>query len=160
MTNFRDLATVAGPTREREPFSFAAACRVAFSDTDAQSIVYYGRYAPYFDVARVEYLRHLELVTHASDGNDDGEFVMRHFTIDYHAPAVFDDLLEVFCRVEKIGTTSITFEFAVIGADGGRLLATARQVMVNVDLVKRKPVAVPEHMRHRIEAFEDSGADA
>ena len=35
---------------------------MGFSDTDAQGIVYYGRYLPYFDLARVEYHRHLGLL--------------------------------------------------------------------------------------------------
>jgi acyl-CoA thioesterase FadM len=42
---------------EHPPFRFSARTRVGFSDTDAQSVVYYGRYNPYFDLARVEYLR-------------------------------------------------------------------------------------------------------
>lgn len=161
MTDFRELAHIAGPTAERPPFTFAAACRVAFSDTDAQGIVYYGRYAPYFDVARVEYFRHLALQAHEQSlpGRDDrsaerGEFVMRRFEIDYHAPAEFDDLLEVFCRVSKVGTTSMTFEFAVQKAADGRLLATATQVMVNVDLAERRPAAVPEDVRAAVERFE------
>src|SRR3954468_5463559 len=109
MTSLPDLAHVAGPTSERPPFTFAAAARVAFSDTDAQGIVYYGRYAPYFDVARVEYWRHLNFEAH--DDPASGEFVMRAFNIEYHAPAAFDDVLEVFCRVARIGNTSIQFEF-------------------------------------------------
>src|SRR3954468_15728365 len=107
MTSLPDLAHVAGPTSEREPFTFAAACRVAFSDTDAQGIVYYGRYAPYFDVARVEYFRHLQLHPHDDKNAVSGEFVMRHFAIDYLSPALFDDLLEVFCRVAKVGNSSL-----------------------------------------------------
>lgn len=150
---FTDLANIAGPVDDRPPFSFAAAARVAFSDTDAQSIVYYGRYAPYFDVARVEYFRHLGIPAH-EEGDQDGELVMRHFEIDYHAPAVYDDLLEVFCRVERIGTTSMTFEYAVTNASNDQLLATARQVMVNVDLALRKPVSVSERIRSLVSAFE------
>ncbi len=46
----------------RTPFKFSARTRVGFSDTDAQGIVYYGRYNPYFDLARVEYLRALDLL--------------------------------------------------------------------------------------------------
>ena len=48
-------------TTEKPPFKYAAHTRVGFSDTDAQGIVYYGRYVPYFDLARVEYHRHLGL---------------------------------------------------------------------------------------------------
>lgn len=149
----RHLPDIAGPTNARPPFSFSAATRVAFSDTDAQGIVYYGRYAPYFDVARVEYWRHLQFDAH--DDPAAGEFVMRAFNIEYHAPAAFDDVLEVFCRVARIGTTSIQFEFDVVLADGSdRHLASATQTMVNVDLQARKPVPIDEHMRARIDAFE------
>jgi hypothetical protein len=46
-------------TDRKPPFKYAAYTRVAFSDTDAQGVVYYGRYLPYFDLARTEYHRHL-----------------------------------------------------------------------------------------------------
>ena len=48
--------------KEKPPFKFSAQTRVGFSDTDAQGIVYYGRYLPYFDLARVEYHRNLGLL--------------------------------------------------------------------------------------------------
>ena len=52
----------AEPTTRVDPFGFSAMTRVGFSDTDAQGIVYYGRYLPDFDLARVKYLRHLGLL--------------------------------------------------------------------------------------------------
>lgn len=155
--NISDLANVAGPTSEMAPYTFAAACRVGFSDTDAQGIVYYGRYAPYFDMARVEYFRHLK-IGRAHGEMRDGEFVMRHFAIDYHAPAHFDDLLEVFMRAVKIGTSSLTFEYAVYNAREERLLATATQVMVFVDLEVRRPQRIVDSIRGAISQFE--GLDA
>ena len=52
----------------------------------------------------------------------DGDFAMRASTVEYHAPARFDDLLEVFVRVERIGTTSITYDHAAykLGDDDRR----------------------------------------
>lgn len=158
VTGTRHLPKNSGPSTARPPYSFSAATRVAFSDTDAQGIVYYGRYAPYFDLARVEYWRGLGFDAH--DDPAAGEFVMRAFHIEYHAPAMFDDVLEVFCRVSKIGRTSLTFEFDVVLADGSdRHLASATQTMVNVDLLERQPVPVDDGMRRSIEAFERSHAD-
>lgn len=149
----RHLPDIAGPTDARAPFRFSAATRVGFSDTDAQGIVYYGRYAPYFDIARVEYWRHLEFEAH--DDPAAGEFVMRAFNIEYQAPASFDDVLEVFVRVAKVGRTSIVFEFDVVLADGSdRHLASATQTMVNVDLAARRPEPIEASIRERIEAFE------
>src|SRR5437588_11374933 len=90
------------------PFAFSARTRVGFSDTDAQGIVYYGRYNPYFDLARVEYLRRLGLLRRLGDA----DFVMRANTVEYLAPAVFDDEIEVFVRVARLGRTSVTYELA------------------------------------------------
>ena len=97
-------------TDRKPPFKYSSFTRVGFSDTDAQGIVYYGRYLPYFDSARVEYHRHLDLLETQPDG--ESEFVMRANTIEYHAPARFDDLIEVFVRTARIGRTSVTYECA------------------------------------------------
>src|SRR5204863_8531628 len=97
--------TIRSMPRTKPPFKHSARTRVGFSDTDAQGIVYYGRYNPYFDLARVEYLRRLDLLHRRDQGM---EFVMRANVVEYFAPAVFDDEIEVFCRVARIGRTSIT----------------------------------------------------
>ena len=57
-----DPLVSAGPTTARPPYRFSAKLRVGFDETDAQAVVYYGRYFPYFDRARVEYQRHLGLL--------------------------------------------------------------------------------------------------
>jgi len=99
-------------TDRKPPFKYAALARVAFSDTDAQGVVYYGRYMPYFDIARTEYHRHL-----GRPHLDNVDFAMRAVTVEYHAGARFDDLLEIFVRVERIGTTSITYDHAAYRVD-------------------------------------------
>jgi acyl-CoA thioester hydrolase len=140
----------------RPPFKVSASTRVAFSDTDAQGIVYYGRYNPYFDLARVEYLRRLDLL-HAQTGMD---FVMRANTVEYFAPAVFDDPIEVFCRVARIGRTSMTYEFAAYRRPDDVLLVTATQTAVLVDLDERRAQEIPEWLRQRIGACEGDDLDA
>jgi acyl-CoA thioester hydrolase len=142
------------PTDRRPPFKFSAYTRVGFSDTDAQGIVYYGRYLPYFDYARVEYARHLRLLSY---GLGECEFVMRSASVLYEAPAGFDDLLEVFVRTKRIGRTSVRSEYAAVRVDDETLMCTAEQTLVLVDLGERKPVPVPERYRAAIERFE--GAD-
>ncbi len=149
MTRSLGQATVRKP-----PFKFSAFQRVGFSDTDAQGIVYYGRYLPYFDHARVEYLRHLGLLGHDLGGN---EFVMRALSVLYEAPARFDDLLEVFVRTRRIGRTSVTTAFAAYRVDDDMLMCTADQTLVCVDLAERRPDAVPDVWRRRLSRFE--GAD-
>ena len=140
----------------RAPFKFSAQTRVGFSDTDAQGVVYYGRYMPYFDLARVEYHRHLEMLR-TEPG--DREFVMRAMTVEYHAPARFDDEIEIDVRIARIGTSSVSYEFAAY-LGSGELAATATQTVVLVDLAEHKPCRVPDWWRERIRAFEGADLDA
>ncbi len=136
-------------TDRRPPFKYSALTRVWFSDTDAQGVVYYGRYLPYFDHARTEYHRHLGTL-----GIHGTEFVMRAANVEYHAPARFDDLLECFVRVSRIGRTSVTYEYAAVGLPEDELMVTGTQTLVLIDPVTRRPVAVPEHVRKTVRDFE------
>ncbi len=141
-------------TDRKPPFKYSALARVWFSDTDAQGIVYYGRYLPYFDHARVEYHRHLRQTVVARDRR---EFVMRASEVEYHAPARFDDLLEIFVRLARIGRTSATFECAAYLLEEDTLMVTASQTLVLVDLTERRACEIPPDYRERMRAFE--GAD-
>ena len=136
---------------ERKPFKFSARTRVGFSDTDAQGIVYYGRYNPYFDLARVEYLRTLGLL---QERREVGDFVMRANDVEYFAPAVFDDEIEVYVRVSRLGRTSVTFEFAAYRLPDVVLMVTAHQTLVYVDLAERKACPVPDAFREPVLGFE------
>jgi len=140
------------PIDERlPPYRFSHRARVGFDETDAQGIVYYGRYMPYFDRARVEYLRHLGVLVREPA---DPEFVMRAQHVEYLAPARFDDELDVFVRVRRIGTTSIVWEFEAHEVATGIRLVTAHQTLVSVDLAQRRPVPVEWRVRDAVAGFE------
>jgi acyl-CoA thioester hydrolase len=141
----------------KPPFKFSARTRVGFSDTDAQGIVYYGRYNPYFDLARVEYLRSRGLLQSRGEA---GNFVMRANDVEYFAPAVFDDEIEVFVRVSRIGRTSVTFEFAAYRVPDDVLMVTAHQTLVYIDVVERRAQPVPDAFREPVLDFEGSDVDS
>ncbi|MDX6515508.1 MAG: acyl-CoA thioester hydrolase [Gaiellaceae bacterium] len=141
-------------TDRRPPFKYSAHTRVDFSDTDAQGVVYYGRYLPYFDMARVEYLRHLGLLDVAPK---EEELVARALSVEYLAPARFDDALEIFVRLARIGHSSTRWEFAAYRVSDDELMVTSSQTMVLIDIERRRPAAVPASFRATVQAFE--GAD-
>ena len=141
-------------TDRKSSFKYAAVARVWFSDTDAQGIVYYGRYLPYFDHARTEHHRHLGISGTWMEGHD---FVMRASSVEYHAPARFDDLLEIFVRLARIGRTSATYECAAYRLEDDELTVTATQTLVFVDLLERRATEIPAAYRDVIRRFE--GAD-
>ena len=141
------------PTGAKPPFKYSAVTRVWFSDTDAQGVVYYGRYLPYFDLARTEYHRGLGEI-----GAGRSEFVVRASNVEYLAPARFDDLLEVFVRVARIGRSSVTYEYAAYrlgpGEDDEALMVTATQTLVLIDHDDRSTLPVPDSFRAAVSALE------
>jgi acyl-CoA thioester hydrolase len=142
-------------TDRRPPFKYSALARVWFSDTDAQGVVYYGRYLPYFDHARTEYHRHV-----GAFDTPGREFVMRASSVEYHAPARFDDLIEAFVRISRIGRSSMTYECAAYRLSDDTLMVTAQQTLVLVDLETRRPTPVPDKLRDLIRRFEGDDLDA
>ena len=93
-------------------------------------------------------------------GEEGQEFVMRACAIDYLAPAVFDDLIEVYVRMAKIGRTSAMYELAAYRARDDALMVTATQTLVLVDLDERKAVSIPESYKDAIRAFEGDALES
>ena len=148
----QDVLELGRLTDRRPPFRYSALTRVWFSDTDAQGVVYYGRYLPYFDHARTEYHRHL-----GSLGIAGAEFVMRASHVEYHAPARFDDLLECFVRISRLGRTSVTYEVAAYRLPEDELMVTGTQTVVLIDQAARRPVPVPGQALALVREFEGTG---
>jgi acyl-CoA thioester hydrolase len=82
---------------------------------------------------------------------------MRALSVEYHAPARFDDLIEAFVRVKRIGRTSMTYECAAYRLPDDVLMVTADLTVVLVDLAARNPMPIPDEIRETVKAFE--GAD-
>jgi acyl-CoA thioester hydrolase len=93
-------------------------------------------------------------------GEEGEEFVMRALTVDYLAPAVFDDLIEIYVRTARIGGTSATYELAAYRARDELLLVKATQTLVLVDLDERKAVPIPGSYKEAIRAFEGEALEA
>jgi len=107
----------------------------------------------------VEYHRNLGLLG-MDIGEEGQEFVMRANQIEYLAPAVFDDEIEVYIRVARIGRTSVTYELAAYRARDDELMVKASQTLVLVDLDERKAVAIPDSYRDSIRSFEGETLEA
>src|SRR3954451_21671758 len=89
----------------------------------------------------------------------EGDFVLRPNDVEYCDPARFDDELEIFVRVSRIGRTSITFEFGAYKIPDGTLMVTAHQTLVYIDHEKREAREVPRGYRDAITAFEGNDVE-
>jgi acyl-CoA thioester hydrolase len=137
----------------KNDYRFYHTLRVRFADTDMQGIVFNGNYLTYYDVAWTEYFRALGLEWKdlLSLGADT---VLARTQMEFKAPARFDELLDVYTRVAKIGNTSLTFEFEIYAQGDDRLIGAASSLYVCVDPQSLIPVRVPDPLRSRISEFE------
>jgi acyl-CoA thioester hydrolase len=120
---------------------FSTKLRVRYSETDKMGFCYYGNYAQYFEVARVEALRELGIVYKNLEEN--GILLpVTEFTISYKLPARYDDLLEIKTTITKLEGTRITFEYEVFNEDNSKL-NEAETTLVFVDAMTMKPMPIP-----------------
>ena len=138
----------------KSDFHFHHDIRVRFADTDLQGIVFNGNYLTYYDVAWTEYFRAVGFTWNdlLALGVDT---VLARTTMEFKSPAKFDEILEVHTRVSRIGTTSLTFEFAIYPQDEDRLINSAASLYVCVDPKTLKSTPVPDLLRQRINEFEE-----
>jgi acyl-CoA thioester hydrolase len=73
-------------------------------------------------------------------------------TVEYVAPARYDDLIEVGCRAARLGRSSIAFALAIWRDDAE--ITRGEVVYACADPVARKSIPIPPTLRHAIEAFE------
>lgn len=124
----------------------SAPIRVYWEDTDAGGVVYHASYVRFMERGRTEFLRALGLTQTELHAQTGVLFVVRKITLDYLAPSILDDLLEVRTQVSAIGGASLTFIQHVMRE--GTLLAAAEVVCVCVGSDKR-PARVPETLRSK-----------
>jgi len=129
-------------------FTFSHSLRVRWAEVDRQGIVFNGHYLMYFDVGITEYWRALGypypdgLLQHGTD------LYVKKASIEYHASAQYDDVLNVMVRVARIGRSSLQFLIEI--HRGAEHLISGEVLYVNADPTTRKSQSVPEFLRQAI----------
>lgn len=129
----------------RDDFRFFHSLRVRWAEVDMQSIVFNGHYLLYVDVAFTEFWRATGLPTVLQQAEEGRELFARKSTIEYLAPARFDDVLDIGVRCSAIGRSSLTIALEIYRAK--EQLISAEVVYVYADAVLRKSLVVPETWR-------------
>ena len=129
-------------------FTFSHSLRVRWAEVDRQGIVFNGHYLMYFDVGITEYWRALGypypdgLLQHGTD------LYVKKASIEYHASAQYDDVLNVMVRVARIGRSSLQFLLEI--HRGAEHLISGEVLYVNADPTTRTSHSVPEFLRQAI----------
>src|SRR6185295_1633646 len=84
--------------------------RVRYAETDQMGYVYYGNYAAYFEVARVETLRNLGFSYKKLE--EEGIMLpVLSFSTRYNKPAFYDDELIIKVSIKELPMARIRFDY-------------------------------------------------
>jgi acyl-CoA thioester hydrolase len=119
--------------------------RVHYGECDAQKVVFNARYADYVDLSTTEFLRALGFGEALINGTFDYQLVK--LTIEWKAPARFDQVLELTCYAKHLGNTSFTIatEFRIAGE--APIIVTAETVNVLVEARTLRKMPLPPDLR-------------
>lgn len=130
---------------------FTHTLRVRWSEVDLQKVVFNGNYLNYFDVAFTEYMRQTGLPTALEQQAAGFELFAKKASVEYHAPAHFDDVLHITVAPSKLGNTSVTFALnvwrGVPDHTGSTHVVSGELVYVHVETAVMKPSPWPDNMR-------------
>jgi acyl-CoA thioester hydrolase len=127
---------------------FSHRLEVRFRDCDALGHVNNAVYLSYLEQARFNHWRAIGLADLTGHADIPGVILAR-VEIDYRRPAKFGDVLEVRLGIAAFGRTSFTYEYEIVDVEG-RLVASARTVIVRYDYSTSKPVPVSDALKEAL----------
>ena len=164
-------------TDKTDGFNFYTELKVRYEETDAMSVVYYGKYFVFFEVARTEYLKNIGYKY--TDIEKEGfYFVVAESNCKYFNPAKYDDDLKIYTKIEYIKNSSFNFIYKIVRENNNSKnlpqddkydkssrikqtsdithadIASGNTVLVCVDNADFKPRRIPEYLRKAINDFE------
>lgn len=116
--------------------------RVRYGETDQMGYLYYGNYAQYYEIGRVEMLRSLG-ITYKNLEEDFGTFMpVMHLECRYVRPARYDDLLTIETTLRKLPSTDIIFNMEIRN-ETGKIVNGGRVRLCFLDRYTEKAVIAP-----------------
>lgn len=118
--------------------------RVRYGETDPMKYVYYGNYAEYFEVARVELFRTLGISYDEIERR--GIFLpVSEYKIKYIRPGLYDQLLEIHTYIKKIPGVKIEFDYEIYNEDKVKI-TQASTTLFFLDAETNKIVRCPDFL--------------
>ena len=131
--------------------------KVKFHEVDMMSICNNAVYFNYFEDARVKYLQDLKSRYNLKEIMENGSFfIMVHNECDYYEPALFDDELTVYTRVDYIGKTSFGFIHNVVREQDKAIIASGGGALVYIDFNSRQKIPLPKEFYDAVADFEEN----
>ncbi len=134
-------------------YSKTSTTRIRYGETDRMGYCYYGNYAQFLEVGRVECLRSLGVSYKALE--DSGIMLpVLDLKIKYIKPSFYDDLLTIETTIVNLPTSKIEFTYKIFN-EKKELITTASTTLVFVAKNSMKPTRSPETLLQKLKPFFD-----
>jgi len=131
----------------RQDFHFFFPFRVRYSEIDGQGVVFNAHYLTYFDTALTEFFRSLGFDSQEYLERTGNDFHVVKSVVNYEAPIRFDAEIEVGCRVEKIGRSSIAFWLEIFAKGEETRYSSGEVIWVNTNQKTHKSTPLDDETR-------------
>lgn len=118
--------------------------RVRYGETDKMGYVYHGVYASYYEIARTELMRDLDL---SYKSLEDRQIMLPVYEMNmkFKAPAFYDDELRVRATIKQLPQIRFRFDIEIFN-EQNRLINEGFVTLIFVDAHSRKPCRPPQDM--------------
>lgn len=125
--------------------------RVRYGETDQMGYCYYGNYAQYFEVGRVEAMRSVGMSYREME--ERGIMLpVSDFSVKYHAPARYDDELTITTSIVAVKGARLLFDYTIHN-EKGDLVAKAHTTLVFVSVDTMRPTKAPEDFLEMLKPY-------
>ncbi|MBC8112135.1 MAG: acyl-CoA thioesterase [Verrucomicrobia bacterium] len=132
-------------------YKFSYQIRVCYADTDQMGYVYYGNYARYYEIARVEALRNLGFSYKQLEASG---VMMPVYDLHtrYLQAARYDDLLTVEVFVKEMPKVRMIFDYEIFN-ESKSLLTTGSTTLVFINMINSRLCLIPEALAKKLAIF-------
>ncbi len=131
-------------------YAFETQIRVRYGETDQMGYLYYGNYAQYFEVGRVETIRSLGLTYKELEEVHGIWLPVVSLEMRFVRPAYYDDLLTVRSEVRELPDEHITFHVEIFN-ERKKLVNAGRVRLCFFDAKTKKVVMAPAHLLEKLQ---------
>ena len=132
-------------------FEHISTLRVRYGETDQMGYCYYGNYAQYFEVGRVEAMREVGM-SYKSLEEKGVMLPVSDFKVKYKSPAKYDDLLLITTKIVEIRGARIIFEYTIYN-ENQELVSEAETTLVFVSKETMRPISPPNEFISVVEKY-------
>ena len=133
-------------------YEFTNKLRVRYGETDQMGFVYYGVYAQYYEVGRVEALRDLGILYSEIETKHKIWMPVMNMQVRYLRPATYDDLLTIVTTIPELPERHIRFRYEIFN-EKGELLNNALVQLCFLESTTKKRIDAPEFIQRPLKSY-------